>query len=163
MSEIDINNVQNWIKGIINDPLAKILSKNSQLTEIQLETLLIDLLSERLLDRKISNEAKSMLRIENKKISRGSFNRTLQQAKKNMTSSILTVLLLGYIGVLDSPDLSPFLETSNKLKNYIQDYNTMKIKSKNDSKNEYMNKIMIILQENLKNEIISLITHKNVF
>ena len=73
-------------------------------------------------DRKVSYLDKVKMRTFNKKISRGSFNRTLQQARCNMVKSILTVLLLGYIGLLETPSLSPFLEASNKLNEYIKDF-----------------------------------------
>ncbi len=32
--------VQAWLNGALNDPIVKILAKNSQLTKTQLETLL---------------------------------------------------------------------------------------------------------------------------
>ena len=84
MSLNDINIVQKWIKGVINDPLGKTLLINSQFTEIQLETLLIDVFAERVLEKKISYSYKVKMRLADKKISRGAFNRTLHQARSNM-------------------------------------------------------------------------------
>lgn len=158
MNRNDFENVQNWIIRMINDPLSKILLENSQLTKIQLETLLIDLLTERILDRKIDYTVKSSIRIKDKKISRGAFNRTLQQARMNMIKSVMTILLLGYLGVLETPSLSPFLEASNKLENYIQEYDTLRTKIKNSSSSENLSKSLIVLQENLKNELYNLIS-----
>ena len=43
MSPEDVEKAQNQIDEIINDSLTKILSENSHFTEIQLETLLIEL------------------------------------------------------------------------------------------------------------------------
>jgi hypothetical protein len=117
----DVKVVQEKIISIKDDSLAKILIKNSHLTEIQLETLLIDVLAEDLTNKKLGCEAKAKIR-SNNKISRGSFSRTLNQAKKNMIYSIYTILLLGYIGVLDTPTLSPFIEASNKLREYMETY-----------------------------------------
>ena len=154
MSTNDIENVQNLIKRMINDPLSKILLENSQLTKIQLETLLIDLLTEGLLDKKIDYTVKSSIRIKNTKISRGAFNRTLQQARINMIRSVMTILLLGYLGILETPSLSPFLEASNKLENYIREYKALR----NGSSNENLSKFLIVLQENLKNELYNLIS-----
>lgn len=159
MNRNDFENVQNWLIRMINDPLSKILLENSQLTKIQLETLLIDLLSERILDKKIDYTTKSSVRL-NKKISRGAFNRTLQQARINMIRSVMTILLLGYLGVLETPSLSPFLEASNKLGNYIQEYNIVRLKVKNNSSDENLTKSLFILQENLKNELYNLISPK---
>ena len=41
--------VQAWLNGALNDPIVKILAKNSQLTKTQLETLLIDILAENII------------------------------------------------------------------------------------------------------------------
>jgi len=38
--------VQVWLTSSLNDPIVKMLTKNSQLTKTQLETLLIDILAE---------------------------------------------------------------------------------------------------------------------
>ena len=117
----DINTVQEKIISIKKDSLANILLKNSHLTEIQLETLLIDILTDDLANKKVGYDTKAKIRTNNK-ISRGSFNRTLNQAKRNMIYSIYTILLLGYIGILDTPTLSSFIEASNKLKDYMESY-----------------------------------------
>jgi hypothetical protein len=42
-----------------------------------------------------------------------------------VTKSIYTVILLGYIGVLESTTLSPYLEIANKLQNYLEAYKNM--------------------------------------
>ena len=41
---------QNWLNYVLADPMVKILAKNSHLTKIQLETLLIDVLAENIAD-----------------------------------------------------------------------------------------------------------------
>jgi len=163
MSLNDLEKVQDWIKRTINDPLTKILLENSQFTQIQLETLLIDILAGRIADKKISCTEKSKMRLTEKKISRGAFNRTLQQARKNMTRSIWTVLLLGYLGVLETPSLSLFIETSNKLEDYMIEYNVVRNKLKNNLKDENTLKTMVIMQKNLKDAIYSLISPKKSF
>ncbi|UCH31449.1 MAG: hypothetical protein JSV05_08125 [Candidatus Bathyarchaeota archaeon] len=115
-------NVQNWIKRSLEDPMAKILSKNSNLTSIQLETLLIDVLAENLASKQLKYQEKAILRQTKGRISRGSFNRTLRQAKRNVIQSIYTLLLLGYFGILEDVSLMPYLELANKLKTYTQAY-----------------------------------------
>ncbi len=112
--------VQAWLNGALNDPIVKILSKNSQLTKTQLETLLIDILAENLSGKQLKYDEKAKLRLTKAKISRGSFNRTLKQSKENVIKSIYTVLLLGYLGIFESTTLDPYLEISNKLKEYIE-------------------------------------------
>ena len=111
--------VQAWLNGALNDPIVKILSKNSQLTKTQLETLLIDILAENFAGKQLIYDEKANLRLTKSKISRGSFNRTLKQSKENVIKSIYTVLLLGYLGVFDSTTLDPYVEIANKLHEYV--------------------------------------------
>ena len=118
----NLKNGRDFLNKVNNDPFVKILLKNSQFTQIQLETLLIDIFLNQFNDLKASDLDKVNMRTSNRKITRGSFNRTLQQARKNMIKSILTILLLGYLGILESPMLSPFMEASNKLNEYINDF-----------------------------------------
>jgi predicted transcriptional regulator len=112
--------VQPWLISSLNDPITQILSKNSHLTKIQLETLLIDILSENIAGKILKYDEKARLRLTKAKISRGAFNRTLKQAKGNVIKSIYTVLLLGYLGVFESTTLDPYLEIANKLQDYLE-------------------------------------------
>ena len=112
--------VQIWLTGALNDTIVKILSKNSQLTKIQLETLLIDILAENISGKQLKYDEKANLRLTKAKISRGAFNRTLKQSKENVIKSIYTVLLLGYLGVFESTTLDPYLEIANKLHEYVE-------------------------------------------
>jgi len=112
--------IQNVIKSIERDPILKILLENSHLTKIQLETFLIDILSKYNQENRIKSEEKTYLRIRGK-VSRGSFNRTLKQAKKNIIRSIYTILLLGYLKIADSTTLIlRHLEVSNRLREYVE-------------------------------------------
>jgi len=118
-------NAQKWLQGALNDPIAKILLKTSNLTKIQLETLLIDILAENYTNKPLNYEEKGRLRLTKAAVSRGSFNRTVAQAKKNVTESIYTILLLGYLGVIQSTSLAPYQEVSNKLQKYTTAYKTL--------------------------------------
>lgn len=115
-------NVQNWLTRSLDDPLVKILAKNSSLTRTQLETLLIDVLADNFAAKTLRYEEKARLRKTKAAVSRGSFNRTLRQAKRNITQSIYTILLLGYFGILEDASLAPYLEIANKLKAYTEAY-----------------------------------------
>ena len=108
------------LNGAINDPIVKILVKNSQLTKTQLETLLIDVLAENISGKQLKYDEKARLRLTKAKISRGSFNRTLKQSKENVIKSVYTVLLLGYLGIFESTTLDPYLEIANKLHEYVE-------------------------------------------
>lgn len=114
--------VQNWITYLFNDPIVNILAENSDLTKIQLETLLIDVLASNIARKSLKTEEKAKLRRLKEGVSRGSFNRTLKQARRNVIKSIYTILLLGYLGVFESTQLDPFLEVSNKLQTYTSAY-----------------------------------------
>ncbi len=111
---------QKWLKRSIDDPITKTLAENSNLTKTQLETLLIDALTENIAQKSLKYEEKAKLRIS--AVSRGAFNRTLRQAKKNVIQSVYTILLLGYVGVLESTLLDPYIEIANKLQTYMSAY-----------------------------------------
>lgn len=139
--------VQSWLSGSLNDPIVTIISKNSHLTKTQLETLLIDILSENFAGKSLKYDEKARLRLTKAQISRGSFNRTLKQAKENVTKSIYTVILLGYLGVFETTTLDPYLEIANKLRAYLEAY-----KSTLDSAEDPTERIKIIelLREELE-------------
>ncbi len=139
------NSVQAWLNGALNDPIVKILTKNSQLTKTQLETLLIDVLAENLSGKQLKYDDKASLRLTKAKISRGSFNRTLKQSRENVIKSIYTVLLLGYLGVFDSTTLDPYLEIANKLHEYVEAHK--EIPNEESELKNHLNVIEIIREE----------------
>lgn len=143
-------NVQNWIKGSLEDPIAKILAKNSSLTRTQLETLIIDVLAENISSKQLKYEEKAKLRQTKSEISRGSFNRTLRQAKINVINSIYTILLLGYFGILEDASLTPYLEIANKLKDYREAYRGI-LKAPDGAKEQL--KVVAMLREELENTL----------
>jgi hypothetical protein len=137
--------VQPWLISSLNDPITQILSQNSHLTRTQLETLLIDILSENIAGKMLKYDEKARLRLTKAKISRGAFNRTLKQAKENVIKSIYTVLLLGYLGVFESTTLDPYLEIANKLRDYLEAYKNMPNKSNELS--EHLKSMEIVREE----------------
>ena len=151
--------VQNSIRRILSDPIVKILLENSHLTEIQLETLLIDLLTEQIMDKKVNYEEKSMMRLKDRKITRGAFNRTLIQARKNMTRSILTIFLLSYVRVFETSSLIPFIEASNEFEYYIKEL-FIKKGEENESKTVIKANSIDFILNKLKTTIYSLIEPK---
>lgn len=114
--------VQSWIKSSLNDPIVQILLENSQLTKIQLETFLIDILAENIARKPLKYDEKSRLRLLREGVSRGAFNRTLRQARRNVVRSIYTVLLLGYLGVFEETTLDSYVEVANRLQTYVNTY-----------------------------------------
>jgi len=142
--------VQSWLMGSFNDPIAKMLTENSHLTKTQLETFLIDILAENISGKTLKYDDKSKLRLLRGGVSRGAFNRTLRQARKNVIESVYTVLLLGYLGVFDSTSLDPYVEVANKLQNYISAYRD--VWKDKESMSEQL-RIMNMLREELETSL----------
>ncbi|MEM2780213.1 MAG: hypothetical protein QW791_05015 [Candidatus Bathyarchaeia archaeon] len=138
--------VQQWLKKSLEDPIIKILAKNSHLTKIQLETLLIDVLAENISGKPLKYEEKAKLRLTKAKLSRGAFNRTLKQAEKNVIKSIYTIILLGYLGIFESTKLDPYIEVANKLQEYVEAH-------KHKSNREEQIRLLEILREELETSL----------
>jgi hypothetical protein len=137
--------VHQWLTSSLNDPIVKIIASNSHITKTQLETLLIDILSENIAGKSLKYDEKARLRLTKAKISRGAFNRTLRQAKDNVIKSIYTVLLLGYLGIFESTTLDPYLEIANKLHRYLEAYKD--IPSRSGELEDHLKAIEIIREE----------------
>jgi hypothetical protein len=107
---------QNFIDRSFNDPIANVLLKYSNLTSTQYETLIIDFLTIELSDNNLTFQNKALLR--SKKVSRGSYSRSLSQARGNVISSIYTILLLTYIGIFDAFPFDDYRDIAEKLSEY---------------------------------------------
>jgi hypothetical protein len=147
---------QNWIKYTLEDPMVKILHKNSHLTKTQLETLLIDVLAENISDKSLKYDEKAQIRLL--AVSRGAFNRSLRQARQNVIQSIYTILLLGYVGILEDTSLEPYIEVANKLQSYIE---TQRKLVKKVPKKEHIRSVAL-LHEELKKSLEELTSPRNM-
>jgi len=114
--------MQSWLTSLFDDPITLALMKNSHLTRIQSETFLIDILAEKIGGRTMIYERKAKLRLLKSGVSRGAFNRTLAQARRNIIKSIYTLILLGYLGVFENPCLDPYVEIANKIRTFTEAY-----------------------------------------
>jgi hypothetical protein len=119
----NLDPVKGWQEGTrsaidetLRDRILSTLLQRSNLTRIQFETLLVDQLGHDMANKRLTRNDMAQLRRDNKGISRGSFNRTLRQARENVVEAIHTVLLLGYSGLTESPSIAPFIEASERLK-----------------------------------------------
>jgi len=151
--------VQTWVIGLLADPLAKMLARNSHLTKTQIETFLIDVLAEKIAERKVLYEEKAQLRLLKSGVSRGAFNRTLRQARENIIKSIYTVVLLGYLGILEGPHLQPYMELANKLQTYRETYRT---RAKEGEISKDHKRIISALQTELEEGLRNLVEPKNL-
>jgi hypothetical protein len=150
------NSVNDWIIRAIEDPLTKILMENSNLTKIQLETILIDFLVEDQTGNYITYEEKAKLRKKEQGVSRGAFNRTLKQARANVIHSIYTIILLGYLGIFDTPKLAGFLELADRLKTYADAYREIWTKAQTGQVNEHEINAINKLKNDLKSMLDAL-------
>jgi len=118
-------------RKLFDDPLVKRLLKDSNLTRIQFETLLINLVFNEtvgkdggMYDKKgrsrMFKESFRAWRAKShpKGVSRGAFRRVLFQACRNVVRSIYTLFLLGYTGILDTPGLHAYIELSDMVTQY---------------------------------------------
>ncbi|MCX6659716.1 MAG: hypothetical protein NTX81_04965 [Candidatus Bathyarchaeota archaeon] len=115
-----IDSARKAIIETLKDEILGILLRNSNLTKKQFESFLIGSLSPDFFDRGFASRGRPMLRTDRSSLSRGSFDSTLIQARKNITEAIYTILMLGYTGLLESPQLEPFLEVGNRLRSYSE-------------------------------------------
>jgi len=142
--------LQKWLARSIDDPIVKILAKNSNLTKAQLETLLIDFLAANIAEKPLRNEDKARLRLAKSGISRGAFNRTLKQARKNVIQSMYTIILLGYLGIFNNTRLDPYLEAASKLQHFLSAYREILF---NDKLAEEQLRIVGMLREELESSL----------
>src|SRR3989441_3283351 len=110
------------IKGILKDPIISRLLLRSNVTRAQFETLLVDQLGHDMANKQLTRSEMAQLMRNAKGISRGALNRTLRQARENVSEAIHTILLLGYGGLIESPSLAPFVEASDLLKSQMTQF-----------------------------------------
>lgn len=109
-------------KQVLQEPILKRLQEGSTLSTAQLETLLIDLVVEDQFGAHITYDDKASFRSKKgqrtKGVSRGSFNRTLNQARTNVSRCLYTMLLLAYLGLFESTIFRPFEEVAARIGDY---------------------------------------------
>ena len=114
----DTKDLEKTIERTFKDPIAVILLKNSNLTKTQYESLIINYITDYLTDKELNYQNKALLR--SKKVSRGSFSRSLGQARANIISAIYTVLLLMYVGIFETEPFDEYRILSEKLSEYLK-------------------------------------------
>lgn len=105
-----------WLQTTIGDPIVDLLLENSSLTPHQLESLLIDHLSALTPAAQLTYAARASLRTP--PVSRGAFNRTIRQARRNIVASLYTLLLLAYLGILQAPHFEEYDALATKIREY---------------------------------------------
>jgi len=110
-----------WLEQTLSDPIVALLLQNSNLTRKQFESFIVSLLGDQFYVKSATKGRKLRVRTDKFAISRGAFNRTLNQARVNVIRSIYTLFLLGYVEAFDTPQLGPFLELADNIKAYLED------------------------------------------
>ncbi len=96
---------------IENDKVAKFLVQNSSLSLIQADTYLIErVLFDKNLDLKTSKR-------DAKKVSKGSYLRTLKQARNNLEKAIYTLILAEYMNFINIGSIEKIIQVSKLLQN----------------------------------------------
>src|SRR5260370_7928115 len=103
------------VKSILKDPIVSKLLLRSNVTRAQFETLLVDQLGHDMANKRLTRNEMAQLMRNAKGISRGALNRTLRQARENVSEAIHTILLLGNVRLIDTPALPPSLQASDLL------------------------------------------------
>ena len=141
---------------IQEDRIIKKLLKNSNLTKIQFETILINFHLDERFGRPVKYEHKSKLRksrmlnrnnppVQKRGVTRGAFRRVLGQAGTNVIKSIYTLMLLAYVGLLESASLQPYVQLSDMLQHYLEE---LKAEGQELSKKE-LNQHLVLLEQRL--------------
>lgn len=136
------------LKQTLNDPIVQLLIKHSNLTDIQFQTLYVDHVMYQMGLMRGNLHRYDDVRADRTDVSRGSFNRTLNQATKNIIRSIYTIFLLGYVGMFDDPSFEPFVETSSQIRSYLD-----QVKSVQKPAHEDYTRIVSTLGEELRTAI----------
>jgi len=109
-------------RQVLKEPILKKLQEGSVLSEAQMETLLIDLVVEDSYGTHITYEDKATYRSKrgtrSRGVSRGAFNRTLNQARRNISRCLYTMLLLAYLGLFELTIFRPFEEVAARIGDY---------------------------------------------
>ena len=96
---------------IRHDKLLLSLLENSNYTNVQL-----DVFMSYVMIRRSQGKLEDIINAKDgSKVTRGSFLRTLEQARSNIKSSVYSILLLGYLGFADSNFIDGFIRISRML------------------------------------------------
>ena len=126
MPNKEINIIKKRVNETLNNPIIKLFysgdnKKNTKgskewtnLTRIQLETLIVDLITD-----EINEKLGYFERAKVRNVTKRSFYRTLEQARLNLIRSIFTIMIAGVLNIIDSPRLSDFNSLSQNFLDLI--------------------------------------------
>lgn len=95
------------LEEIRKDTIATFLLRKSNITDVQLDTLLAS-------KEEGNLEYKRTLR-EKRKVIKGAFARTLKQARHNVEASVYTIFLLSYLDLIGPESVNPLVRNTRML------------------------------------------------
>jgi len=125
MTKSELNEVKRKVKEIMENPIINLFYQKettgnkgtkewTNLTKIQLETLVIDIISD-----EINPELTYLERGDIRGVTKRSFYRTLEQARLNLIRAIFTIMIAAILNIINSPRLSDFNELSQNFLDLI--------------------------------------------
>jgi hypothetical protein len=152
--------LRDYVKSILTDPIFQLLSTQSLFTEIQLESLLIDYVSSDPALERVPPETKIVLRKISKGRTRGSYNRTLSQARRKLTKILSSLLLVGYVGLMDPTQVTELLETASELRELQEKTSDQGQQHENSAQGDTEAAFIQEAKKELKNRLERLISRK---
>ena len=152
--------LRDYVKSTFKDPIFQLLSAQSLFTEIQLESLLIDYASADPAVERVPPEAKLLLRKISKGRTRGSYNRTLSQARRKLTRILSSLLLVGYVGLMDPTQVTELVETATELRELQEKTSEPEQQYGNSPRGNTEPEFMEQAKKELKNRLERLISQK---
>ncbi len=125
MNKSDIKQIKQQVNNILNNPVIKLFYENNDssikgskvwtnLTKIQLETLVVDIITD-----EINPDLGYLERGKIRNVTKRAFYRTLEQARLNLIKAIFTLMVAAVLNIIDSPRLSDFNELSQNFLDLI--------------------------------------------
>ena len=131
-----------------NDPLIAQLVNNSSLTEKQLATYLS------YQSGQYKGERSGTYSRLGQPVAKGAFHRTLQQARNNVRRSIITLILLGYLDITNTSDITyditELFELGRKLRELKDAIATNGGNTANNTVNELISQVLSRLKSEVK-------------
>ena len=153
--------VKKQLERTFSDPLVKSLTPESLFTKIQLESLIIDYTLGALTTSYIPPEEKiGMLKISRGK-TRGSYNRTLTKSKRKLTSMLSSIVLTGYLGILDTDSVINLAETVANLHKLQEAYLNSQTTEENEPNTKLRHKLSIQIISEIENRLKELTERPN--
>jgi len=125
MSKKDIQTIKQRVKDTMNNPILNLFYQNNNssekgvkewtnLTKIQLETLVVDIIAD-----EVNPDLTYLERGKIRGVTKRSFYRTLEQARLNLIRAIFTLMIAATLNIIDSPRLANFNELSQNFLDLI--------------------------------------------